>query len=307
MTMPNFLVIGAAKCGTDSLCDYLNQHPDVYIPGNREPNFFVAEGQGEIPYRGPGDREALKGWDMWVSSLDQYQALFASASDRKAVGEGTTWYLYDEHAPARIRHYIPAAKLIAILRNPADRAYSAYTMLLRDGREPIQSFAQALAAEDERIRDNWEPMWHYTRMGLYASQLKRYYELFDPKQMHVVVYDDFNARPGEVLRDLYRFLGVDDQFAPDTSERRNVSMVPKNQAYNRLIARQNPLKALVKALLPTDFRQRLKTRLLSGNLSKPEPLPAEIRQQLIETFQPDILELQQLIGRDLSRWLGHAK
>ncbi|HEV8190480.1 MAG TPA: sulfotransferase [Ktedonobacterales bacterium] len=303
MTMPNFLVIGAAKCGTDSLCDYLGQHPEVYMCPNKEPNFFVADGKAEIPYCGRGDREAIEQWDMWVSSLDRYQALFAGVSGEKAVGEGTTWYIYDETVPARIRHYIPEVKLIAILRNPADRAYSAYTMLLRDGRESIRDFAQALAVEGERIRDNWEPMWQYQRMGFYSSQLKRYYDTFDPAQIHVVVYDDFNARPSEVLRDLYRFLDVDDQFEPDTSERRNVSLVPKNHAYNRFIAGQNPLKAALRAVLPTDFRQRVKTSLLSRNLSKPPPLPPEIRQQLIETFRSDIIELQKQIDRDLSRWL----
>jgi hypothetical protein len=303
MTMPNFLVIGAAKCGTDSLCDYLGQHPEIYMCPNKEPNFFVADGKAEIPYRGQGDREAIKQWDMWVSSLDRYQALFADVSGEKAIGEGTTWYLYDETVPARIQHYIPEAKLIAILRNPADRAYSAYTMLLRDGRESIRDFAQALAAEDERVRRSWEPMWHYTRLGFYYPQLKRYFDTFRTAQIHVVLYDDFNTRPREVLRDLYRFLDVDDEFEPDTSERRNVSLVPKNHTYHQLIAGQNPLKAAVKAVLPSDFRQRLRTRLVSQNLSRPEPLPEAIRRQLVETFRPDILKLQKLLDRDLSRWL----
>jgi len=302
--MPNFLVIGAAKCGTDSLCDYIGQHPDIYMCPNREPNFFVAEGQGDIPYRGPGDREALRQWDMWVSSLERYQVLFAGASDEKAIGEGTTWYLYDERAPARIRHHIPQAKLIAILRNPADRAYSAHNMLLRDGREAIRDFAQALAAEDERVRAGWEPMWHYRRVGFYSNQLKRYYELFDAAQIHVVLYDDFNARPGDVLRDLFRFLQVDDQFEPDTSERHNVSLVPKYQTFHRLIAGQNLLKAAAKTVLPVGFRQRIKGNLVSRNLSRPELLPTEIRQHLIEVFRSDILDLQTLIGRDLTRWLA---
>lgn len=304
MTMPNFLVVGAPKCGTDSLCDYIGQHPEVYMCPSREPNFFVAEGQGDIPYRGPGDREVLRQWDMWVSSLERYQALFAGANSEKAIGEGTTWYLYDERAPERIRHHIPQAKLIAILRNPADRAYSAYNMLLRDGREPIRDFARALAAEDERVRDGWEPMWHYRRVGFYSNQLRRYYELFDAAQVHIVLYDDFNARPGGVLRELFRFLQVDDQFEPDMSERHNVSLVPKYHTFHRLIAGYNPLKAAAKTVLPGGFRQRVKGNLVSRNLSTPELLPTETRQHLIEVFRSDILDLQELIDRDLSRWLA---
>src|SRR5215469_6487610 len=227
MILPNFLVIGAAKCGTDSLCNYLGQHPQVYISQNKEPNFFVAEGQRTIPYQGPGDQKVLTDWDMWVSTLDRYEALFADVTTEKAIGEGTTWYLYDERAVQKIHDYVPSARLIAVVRNPVDRAYSAYTMLLRDGREPLRDFAQALDAEDERVRKNWEPMWHYRRMGFYAAQLTRYYTMFDQAQIHVVVYDDFNARPGDVARDLFRFLEVDEDFEPDTSTRYNVSLVPR--------------------------------------------------------------------------------
>lgn len=303
MTMPDFLMIGAAKCGTDALYSYLSQHPQVYMSPNKEPMFFVAEGQGDIPYCGPGDREGLEYWDSWITTLDRYQALFADASAEQTVGEASTWYIYDERAPLRIRQHVPHARLIAVLRNPVDRAYSAYTMLIRDGRETIRDFRVALAAEDERVRANWEPMWHYQRMGLYFAQLKRYYDLFDPEQIRVVLYDDFNKRPGDVLRELFGFLEVDDQFEPDTSSRANVSMVPKNATYHRLIAGQNPLKSAIKSMLPPGLRWRIKSRLIAPNLTRPTPLTPEMRCQLVNTFRPDILQLQDLIKRDLSTWL----
>jgi len=303
MTMPNFLVIGGAKCGTDSLCNYLGQHPQVFMCPNREPNYFVAEGQGDIPYRGPGDRRALTAWDMWVSTQERYEALFADVTDQKAIGEGTTWYLYDKDAPRRIYQQIPEARIIAILRNPVDRAYSAYTMLLRDGRESISDFSDALAAEDQRIRSGWEPMWHYRAMGFYAAQLRRYYSLFDPRQIHIVLYDDFNARASDIIRELFQFLEVDTAFTPDTSTRYNVSLVPKHPLYHSLLMGENPLKLAAKSILPADFRQRIKGRLVSRNLAKPTPLDPQIRANLVEVFRSDILELQELIGRDLSTWL----
>jgi hypothetical protein len=304
MTMPNFLVIGAAKSGTDALCSFLAQHPQVYMSDLKEPNFFVAEGRPEIPYLGPGDREVLTRWDMWVSSLDRYQALFAGVTTEQAVGEGSTWYLYDERAPGRIRRHLPDVRLVAILRNPVDRAYSAFTMMLRDGRETTSSFAAALAAEDERVRSGWELIWHYRRMGLYHEQLRRYHDTFDPSQLRVVLHDDFSARPGEVVRDLYRFLGVDDGFQPDTSERLNVSVVSGNLTYQRLVDGRNPLKAAGRALLPAGLRQRIKEKLVYSTLSRPAPLAPELRRQLADTFRPDVLRLQELLGRDLSRWLS---
>src|SRR5213596_607708 len=155
------------------------------------------------------DLEVLERFDGWVSSLDRYQALFDGVRTEKVVGEASTWYIYDERAPRRIRHHVPDVKLVAILRNPIDRAYSAFTMMMRDGRETAASFPRALAAEDERVRAGWELLWHYRGMGFYHAQLRRYHDTFEASQMRVVLYDDFVSRPAEVVRDLFGFLGVD--------------------------------------------------------------------------------------------------
>jgi hypothetical protein len=303
MTLPNFLVIGAAKCGTDALCKFLGQHPDIYMCPNREPNFFVAEGQPEIPYRGPGDRAAFEALAMWISSLDDYERLFAGVAGQKAIGEGTAWYLYFEAAAKRIKQYIGQPKLIAILRNPVDRAYSAYTMLLGDGRETITDFARALAAESDRMTGNWDPLYYYVDMGFYAKQLRRYRELFDDSQLKTYVYDDFNTRPAEVVQDMFRFLGVDERFVPDTSARHNVSMVPRNHLVHHLVAGEYPLKQALKSVLPVGLRRSVKHNLLAPNLRRPSPLRPEVRQQLVEIFRADVLQLEDMIGRDLSAWL----
>jgi hypothetical protein len=303
MTMPNFLVIGAAKCGTDALCTYLGRHPCIYMSANREPMFFSAEGRKEIPFQGPGDRKTLKDWNSWINTLALYQALFSGVSRETAIGEGSTWYIYDEKACSRIYQHIPDAKLIAILRNPADRAYSAFNMLIRDGRESTADFAAALAAEDERVDALWEPIWHYRRMGFYYAQLKRYYHTFASEQIRVVLYDDFNTKPRDVMRDLFLFLGVDAQFEVNTLLRPNVSMVPKVAVVHRFVAGDHLLKAAVKTVLPAGFRQRVKARLMAPNLKKPAPMSPHLRRHLTDIFRPDILQLQDLIHRDLSRWL----
>jgi hypothetical protein len=302
MTMPNFLVIGAAKCGTDSLCNYLGQHPEVFISPKREPNFFVAEGQDHIPYHGPGDVIALK--EMWTSGLADYQSLFAGVTTEKAVGEGTAWYIYFEDPPRRIRHHIPDAKLIAVLRNPADRAYSAFKMLLRDGREPLVDFAAALDAEQERIRRQWEPIWYYARMGFYSEQLERYYARFDRDQLRVVMYEDFDSNPQPVLRDLFQFLNVDDGFTPDTSRRTNVSLVPRHHRLHHVVAGQYRLKSVVKKFVPQNTLQAVKRPLVDRNMTQPAPMSDEVRGRLIEVFRDDIRKTQDLVGRDLSHWLS---
>ena len=301
MTMPNFLVIGVAKSGTEALCNVLGQHPDLYMCPHREPNFFEAVGQPEVPYRGPGDVAWLEP-EMWTATLEQYQALFSGVTCEHAVGEGSTWYLYSEEVPARIHRYLPDARLIAILRNPVDRAYSAYSMLLGAGREPIGTFSRALAAEDERIEEHWEPLWHYRHMGFYAQQLKRYYQLFDPKQLRVVVYDDFDADPAGVVRGLFGFLGIDDRFALDTSTRFNVSLVPRSRLVQAVTIGNFPPRTALKALFPLRARESFRRRVRDRNLVRPPPMDPETRRRLLEIFEPDIAELEAMLGRDLSAW-----
>jgi hypothetical protein len=177
-------------------------------------------------------------------------------------------------------------------------------MLLMDGRETTTDFARALEEEDRRVSADWECIWHYRRMGLYSAQLARYYDVFERDQVRVILYDDFVDRPREVMRNVFTFLGVDDQFDPDMSQRSNASFVPKNPTYQRMIVSQSPAKRVAKALLPGVLRQRLKEKLVYSTMTRPAPLAPELRRQLADTFRPDILRLQELIGRDLSGWLA---
>jgi hypothetical protein len=303
MTLPNFLVIGAAKSGTDALCAYLAQHPEIYMSPNREPNFFVAEGQEQIPYCGPGDREAFEALDMWICSLERYEQLFEAAAGYNAIGEGTAWYLYFPEAAERIKRHIPHARLVAILRNPAERAYSAYSMLLGDGRESLSDFSQALAAEGKRAKGGWDPLYRYVDMGFYAKQLRNYFHLFSNEQVKCCIYDDFVEHPANVLHEIFQFLAVDPSFTPDTSRRRNVSMVPRSRTFHRLITGSYGLKQAMKRVLPTPIRRSIRGRLVAHNLRRPDPLDPAIRARLVEIFRPDVVELEALIGRDLSAWL----
>ena len=145
MSMPNFLIIGAAKSGTTSLYAYLEQHPQAYLSPKKEPEFFSYEGR-EVDFNGPkGEEQANHGIKQHITAnIEEYRALFRGASDEKAIGEASTMYLYSPQAPSRIKHYIPKVKLIAIFRNPVDRAYSTFSYLTLQGREPLSEFSQAL-------------------------------------------------------------------------------------------------------------------------------------------------------------------
>ena len=305
MTMPNFLIIGAQKSGTTSLYAYLKQHPQIFMSHLKEPRFFAFEGE-KPNFRGPGDQEL---YENIVGDIEAYRTLFEGVSKEKAIGEASVVYLYISSAPERIRHYIPGVKVIAILRNPVERAYSAFLHLTRDRKEPLRDFARALRAEEERIRNNWGPIWHYRQVGFYYVQLKRYFETFEREQIKVYLYEDLNDDPIKVMKDIYRFLGVEDAFVPEVSRRYNVSGIPTNEGWYALytfLLRQNLVKSIVKPLLPRGLRQRVSTTLLSTlqdrTLVKP-PLPTEVQQQLIELYKEDILKLQELIRRDLSQWL----
>lgn len=305
MTLPNFLVIGAAKAGTSSLAQYLGQHPEVFV--NREWKELRVFAYDDHPPagNGPGDVESNR---HTTTTLAAYAAYFADANGEKAIGEVSPVYLYSERAPASIQQYVPNAKLIAILRDPAERAYSHYLHLLRDQRESLWDFGAALAAEDCRVRDNWEWSWHYRRVGLYHDQLKRYFERFNRAQIRVYLYEDFLADPVGLLQDIFRFLAVDERFVPDTSVRHNTSSVPRRRAAAQaMLAAHTSIKRILKPV------QRLIPRsvwrggtaafwqMYDANLVKPALSP-DHRRQLVTGYHDDIVRLEALIDRDLSRW-----
>ncbi|TCJ15264.1 sulfotransferase [Rubrobacter taiwanensis] len=306
MTLPDFLIIGAQKAGTTALYRYLSRHPEIYMSPIKEPHFFAFEGR-EPDYRGPRDAEILR--HMVVSDPGEYRALFDEASGERALGEASAMYLYLPGTAERIKRHVPEVRLIAVLRDPAERAYSAFTHMVRDGREPEPDFARALELEEERIRLSWGPIWHYRRAGYYHEQLSRYYALFDPAQIRVYLYEDLDRDASGTLRDIFGFLGVDENHAVDTSGRYNVSGVPRSRTLHALhdfLLRPNRFKAALRPLFPKRLRRRLVEgaleRIRSRNLEKP-PFPPEVRRDLVAGYREDILRLEELIGRDLSGWL----
>ncbi len=298
--MPNFFILGAQKAGTTALYHYLKQHPQVYMSPRKETNFFAQEGE-KLDFYQIGAPQSKK---KLIDNTSAYCELFQGASNERAVGEASPWYLYNPRVPEKIKHYLPRAKLIVILRDPVERAYSHFLNSFRVGKEPLTDFAQALLEEEERIRNNWHPLvYHYRQMGYYFAQLKPYFDMFKRDQIRIYLYEDFKANPTDALRDNFRFLNVDDTFVPDMSLKHNPAGVPKSKALYLFFLRQNPIKSMFKPFIPEGLRKRIVLGLQNQNFDKPPQLSPELRQQLIQDYRDDILNLQDLLQRDLSRWL----
>ena len=300
MTLPNFIIIGAAKSGTTAIYHYLKQHPQVYMSPVKEANFFALEGdklQFFEPFAYPSERKP-------ADNIEAYCELFEDVTSEIAIGEASPWYLYSPRSAEKIHYYLPKAKLIAILRNPVERAFSHFLDFRRDAKEPLTDFAQALQEEEVRIRDNWHPLWHYKQMGFYSVQLKRYFDRFDRNQIQVYLYEDFKNNPIIVMQEIFRFINVDETFVPDMSLRHNVSGIPKNKALHIFLKTKHPLKNLIKPWIPERLRLQTVVNLRNRNLMKPPKLSLELRQQLMQEYRDDILMLQDLIERDLTKWIN---
>ncbi|PIG94467.1 sulfotransferase [Gloeocapsopsis sp. IPPAS B-1203] len=296
MSMPNFLIIGAQKAGTSSLYYYLKQHPQIYMSPIKEPHFFTYEGANPDESFSEADRNESF---AVINNIKDYQKLFQGAPESSLIGEASPSYIYAPQAAERIKHYLPHAKLIAILRHPAERAYSNFLHAIRHNHEPLKDFKHALQEEETRIRENSVFLWHYKSKGFYYKQLSRYLDLFDRSQIKVCLYEDLNTNPAGVIKDLFEFLEVDSSFEPDVSRKYNVSVVPKNQFFSDLLDNLKPIKPAMKTLLPDGVRHYVRSKVFDT----PPPISPEMRKQLVEEYREDILQMQELLGRDLSGWL----
>ncbi len=302
MQLPNFFIIGAPKCGTTALYHHLKQHPEIYMSPVKEPHFFTFEGEAPV-FAGPGGGYFRR---VAVSKPRNYLLLFANATDQRAIGEASPSYLRSPIAAVRIKRNTPDAKIIAILRQPANRAYSQHQYMLFHGVEPAHDFSEALTLENSRKCSNWSSTHYYREGGFYYSHLRRYFDLFPREHIRIYLYEDWNASPHAVLQDLFRFLDVDENFAPELL-RSNVTLTPQNHRLHQLANHPERIERLLATVLPMSARSKIISGLQrlnrAYNLMPPPPIDPEVRRQLTDGYREDILKTQDLIGRDLSHWL----
>ena len=296
--LPTFLVIGAARSGTTALHGFLAQHPDVFMTRPKEPNFFAFEGE-QPDFKGPGAEFVNNS----ITDPEAYQRLFDAASAERARGEASPLYLYSPQAPARIRRRVPDARLVAILRNPVEQAYSHYLYARKEMIEPLADFEQALAAAPEREAAHWQPLFQYADFARYGLQLRRYLDLFPRSQVRLYRYERFVRDPLGVVQDIFRFIGVAPEFVPDVSRRANEGGIPRHPRLQSLVMRPNVASRLAGAVLPHRTRRWLRDRISRANADRPE-MPPGARARLVAALREDILALQEMLREDLSGWLA---
>jgi len=294
MKLPTFLVVGIEKAGTTSIYQYLNQHPQVYMSPVKETNFLERDWEN---FQGKLNPKRIDTWEKYCN-------LFKDVQDEVAIGEVSPNYLFHyKFSSLRIIKYVPDVKMIAILRNPVDRAYSDYLMHLRDSinMEKVHSLT-------EQVRFRADTSFTLKK-GFYFTPVKHYFDTFGKERVKIYLYNNLSENSLAIMQNMYQFIGVNGNFIPDTSKRQQVAVVPKNQSLNNLIKTKNPVRAAVssilRAVMPREMRQKLRSSLINFNSGGKElkPLSSEERQLLIDFYREDILKLQDLIQKDLSSWL----
>jgi len=299
--LPNFLIVGAAKCGTTSLYYYLKQHPEIYMSPVKEPNFISFQFE-KFPYEGHGDSKL---YQRAVKTYRDYCNLFSASRGKKAIGEASVinLYYYEKTIPF-IKELIGTPKIIIMLRDPVERAFSAYLHFVRDSTENL-TFEQALVQEEERKKDHWSPYWFYGEMGFYYDRVKAYTENFD--KVAVFLYDDLKDDPIGLMRAAYQFLEVDTSFNPNMRTKYNASGSPRIKMLNDLFTTPNVLKKILRpvgtCLLGQDRYVGLRDTVQAKNLRKLF-IKKQTREYLTNVYREDVLKLQGFISRDLSRWIA---
>lgn len=283
--LPEFLVIGAYKSGSTAIQEALRAHPQVFLPA-KGPSFFAFDEAPAI------DRPLPPGT---VRDWDAYRALFAPAPPDTVRGEVSPEYLANPWACGRIRARVPEARLVAVLRNPVERAFSDYLMYVRDGDERLD-FAAALDEQEERRRAG-SPTGYYLETGYYGRQLRPYFDAFPRGQIQVHLFEDFAADPDSVLEPIFAFVGVDPALGTTPERAVNVSGVPRNALVGAAVRGGKRMAPL----LPEAVRRRAKTALVRG-LDRPD-LEPELRARLVEVYREDVAELERLLERPLGHWL----
>jgi hypothetical protein len=292
LTLPNFIIIGAAKAGTTALYWYFAEHPAVFMSPVKETFYFAygVDEAGNLLYGDPDVHE------FPVKTRSEYEALFAGAGGAAAIGEASPIYLECPQAAGRIREVIPGARIICSLRHPVERAYSDYLMYLRHRGRPIDP------VRDLTPSAAWaHPDSRWMRIGRYHGQLLRYFEIFPREQIHVLLSGDIRRDPVGTVQGLYRFVGVDPSFVPDFDTPHNVGGVPASALLEKVFT-SSTIRTALEPWVPRQAANWLR-RLRTRTMRQAPPLPPELKAELTSHFRDDILRTSDLIGRKLDHWL----
>ncbi|KAA3617834.1 MAG: sulfotransferase [Calditrichaeota bacterium] len=298
MKKSNFFIVGAPKCGTTALVEYLKPHPDVYFPfGQKEINYF---GQ-DLKFGKKRNRKIEE---------KNYFTFYEKAKCEKRLGDASILNLYSKTAAQEIFNYNPMSKIIIMLRNPVDMMFSHHSQLIFNADEDIIDFEQALEMEKERQSGINIPKntfiidyLFYRKLADFAPQVERYLDIFSQENVHIIIFDDFIKETPSEFKKILQFLKIDYSFTTE------FSIVNPNKK-SRLKSLQNILKhppkavLLLKTILPYNIRSIIKQELRKANTKyvKRNPIKDDLRRKLTIEFKPKIKKLEKVISRDLSSW-----
>lgn len=311
--IPGFFIVGAAKSGTTALYNYFEQHPEVYMSPIKEPNHFASD--INIALLRPSALIRLKALHIdnflrgnmknkihraYITDRSQYLSLFRFVTNEKQTGEASPAYLYSKTAAKAIYEYNSNAKIIIILRDPAERAFSHYLMD-RKLAFTDKSFEDALEEDNQFTPRTWGATSLYLDLGEYYEQVKRYYDVFPKENIMVLLNEELQQNPLETISQLYRFIGVDPDFKPDLTDEYNKAVVPRNAVMHRLL-KFNVLRVFIRRNLNDGNIKNTIHRLLF-DLPKQNKPSTETIQKLKKHFRNDIQKLSALLKKDLTHWL----
>jgi len=304
---PNFFIVGAARSGTTALGRYLTEHPQVYMSPIKEPSYFAGDIIPELrPDSWDANQQGLEAYlngpmrhsrGGCVLDWEEYLKLFRNVTDERAVGEASTAYLLSPGAAGQIRAAIPKARIIMILRNPIEQAFSTFLMFRRNGRLRY-GFSEILRSEDSGLAQ-WRRFILETHRT--AEGVNRFLATFPPDQIRWYLHEEFSSDPLLVVRDAYAFLEVDPTFLPDVSRRYNESVVPRVALLQRVLHVAG-ISEVAGRIIPSRLRPLV--RGVFFYRSPIEGLPGPDRTFLADYFRDEVVTLSRLLKRDLSYWMG---
>jgi len=312
---PNFFLVGVVKGGTTSLHYYLAQHAQIYMSPIKETNYFSRDDIDKSLFSRDYVHDVNIDLDRFftsgmqhtihiahIESKEDYLRLFSNVREEVAIGEASNSYILYPGAAQKIHDTYADARILMMLRDPAERAYSQYIMNLRLGKTLTRDFIGEITEDDACARKGWGANHQYLAIGKYYEQVHRYLEFFSKDQVMVCFYEDYRADVMPVLKSIYGFLQVDENFLPDTSEKLNVAGVARFRKLNHWI-NQVGLISWAKRRLPRSWRSPFKRWMYSTNQSDIRDMTAEEREFLVNYYREDVQKLSKLLDRDLSHWL----
>ena len=306
INLPDCIIAGAAKSGTTALFKYLSEYNEIYCSEIKEPWFF-SHMNNENKYINPITNEDLS--RHIINNLNDYSSLFTNANEKQIAIEASTSYLYNSsevisNIKKTYGDKYKNLKIILILRNPVDRAWSHYNMHVRENMHDDLSFKKSIdkTVIQNRLKKGWGSGFDYIRLGCYYKDVKNFIEVFP--NIKIFIYDDFISEPSIVINEIKNFLDIHDNRLPDFSKKYNVSGLPKNiisQFLAYLIYKPNIIKYFIKFVFSRKIRYQFKMYLGQKLFSKKE-MDNRCKQELLKFFKNDILALSKLLHKDLSIW-----